>query len=634
MLDKKISNELKILALEMINNAGSGHSGSVLSCGDALYTLYTRHILTDGTKNMNRDRFVLSNGHVCAGLYSILVGMGYEDFAEINNFRKFGGKFAGHPEIEINSIDANTGPLGQGVANAVGMSIAETIMNEHFGVEHYTYCMCGDGCLQEGVALEALSVAGLYGLNKFILLYDKNNVTLDGALKQSSNENVKLKFKSMNFNVISVDGYNIEQIDKAIIKAKQSKNKPTVIILNTTIGKDTHLENNNKSHGAVYSKEEIECLKKKYNINNKYLSLNNETKNYLNNKKIEINLKFNEKISKFNQELEKNKEKTIKYNNFINNNFNYKVKQIKEKMATRYVNNCVINDIAKTCENIVVLSADLSSSTKVKINDCGIYSKQNKLGRNISLGIREHAMGAIANGIALHGGLVPITSTFLVFSNYMMPAIRMAGVMNLPVIFTFSHSSVYEIADGISHIPVEQLDQLRIIPNITTFRPCDSEELKTAYDWFYENKKPVCICVSKTFSAPILSKEEKLCGAYFATNDRAMINIMASGTEVEIALQVKDELKKDGIIANVISMISLEVFEKQTSKFKSKFLSKPLFVIETSTCVKYLKYTDENKIFNITEFGVSGNADKLKAHFDLELKTLVSKIKREIKKIK
>jgi len=296
MLDKKISNELKILALEMINNAGSGHSGSVLSCGDALYTLYTRHILTDGTKNMNRDRFVLSNGHVCAGLYSILVGMGYEDFAEINNFRKFGGKFAGHPEIEINSIDANTGPLGQGVANAVGMSIAETIMNEHFGVEHYTYCMCGDGCLQEGVALEALSVAGLYGLNKFILLYDKNNVTLDGALKQSSNENVKLKFKSMNFNVISVDGYNIEQIDKAIIKAKQSKNKPTVIILNTTIGKDTHLENNNKSHGAVYSKEEIECLKKKYNINNKYLSLNNETKNYLNNKKIEINLKFNKKI--------------------------------------------------------------------------------------------------------------------------------------------------------------------------------------------------------------------------------------------------------------------------------------------------------------------------------------------------
>lgn len=632
MLDKQISNELKILALEMINNAGSGHSGSVLSCTDAIYTLYTRHILTDGTKHMLRDGFVLSNGHVCASLYSVLAGLGYIDFNEIKSFRKFGGKLTGHPEIEVGPIDCSTGPLGQGVANAVGMAIAETIINKQFGADHHTYCMCGDGCLQEGVALEALSVAGLYKLNKFILLYDKNDVTLDGGLGISSNDNVELKFKSMNFNVIKVDGYNIEKIDKAIIKAKQSKNKPTVIILKTKIGKDTSLENSNKSHGCVYSKEDIEKLKKLYNINNEFLELNNETKIYLNNIKSEINLKFNERIKAFNENLEKNKEKLKKYNNFINNSFNYKIKLNKNKNELRKVNNEVLNQIAKTNENIVTLSADLSSSTKVMVNDGENYSADNRLGRNIALGIREHAMGAIVNGIALHGGIVPICSTFVVFSNYMLPAIRMAGIMNLPVIFTFSHSAGYEIGDGITHVPVEQLDQLRLIPNITTFRPYDMAECEASYNWFFKNLKPMCLCVSKTATEPVNSKEDMSAGAYFVTNDKADINIMSSGADVQISLEIKEELKKEKINANVISMLSLEVFENQPQKIKNKFLNKPLFVVESSSCVKYLKYTDANKIFNLTEFGVTGDSENLKKHFGFDLKTLVSKIKKEIKK--
>lgn len=632
MLDKKISNELKILALEMINNAGSGHSGSVLSCGDAIYTLYTRHILTNGKKDMLRDRFVLSNGHVCATLYSVLLGLNYVDFEEVKNFRKFGGSLTGHPEIEIDAIDAGTGPLGQGVANAVGMAIAETKMNKLFGVDHFTYCLCGDGCLQEGVALEALSVAGLYQLNKFILLYDKNDVTLDGGLDISSTDNLEQKFKSMNFNVIKCDGYNIDQIDKAIIKAKQSKTKPTVIILKTKIAKDTSLENSHKSHGAVFDKQEIENLKKKYKINNEYLSLNNETKNYLNNKKLEINSKFNEKIINFNENLKNNKEKLKKYNNYLNNLLNYKIKLNSNKNELRKVNNEVLNQIVKTNENIVTLSADLSSSTKVLINDAEKYSAKNRLGKNISVGIREHAMGAIANGIALHGGLIPICSTFLVFSNYMLPAIRMAGIMNLPVIFTFSHSSGYEIGDGITHVPVEQLDQLRLIPNITTFRPFDMKECVASYDWFKENKKPMCLCVSKTSTTAINSKEDMSVGAYFVTNDKASVNIMASGAEVEIAMILKEELKKDNIVANVISMLSLEVFEKQSNKIKSKFLNKPLFVVEASTCIKYFKYTDENKIFNMTKFGITGNVENVKSHFGLDLKTLLNKIKKELKK--
>ena len=632
MLDKKISNELKILALEMINNAGSGHSGSVLSLGDAIYTLYTRHILTDGTKNMHRDRFVLSAGHACASLYAVLAGMGYLDFENIKSFRRYGGILAGHPEIEIEPVDCGTGLLGQGVANAVGMSIAETIMNKQFGVDHYTYCLAGDGCFEEGVALEALSVAGLYKLNKLIVLYDKNDITLDGKLCQSSTDNMKAKFKSMNLNVIECDGHNIEKIDKAIAKAKQSKEKPTVIILKTKIGKDTNLENSNKSHGAVYSTEEIEKLKKLYQINNEYLSLNEETKKYLINKKLEINSKLNEKINKFNEKIEKNKEKLKKYNYFINNPLKYKIKFDKEKTEIRKYNNKVLNQISMAQDNIVCLSADLSSSTKVMINEGGNYSAENRFGKNIAVGIREHAMGAIANGIALHGGLVPVTSTYLVFANYMMPAVRMASVMNLPVIFTFCHSSVYEVRDGITHIPVEHLDCLRLMPNLTTFRVNDMAECKAAYDWFFEFKKPMCLCVSKTATNPIESKEDMSVGAYFVSNDKADINIMSSGADVQIAMDVKNELQKENIKANVISMLSLEVFENQPLKVKNKFLNKPLFVIETSTCVKYLKYTDESKIFNVAKFGISGDSASIKQYYGYDLKTLVNKIKKEIKK--
>lgn len=631
MLDKKISNELKVLALEMINNAGSGHSGSVLSCGDAIYTLYSRHILTDGSKNINRDRFVLSAGHACAILYSVLAGFGHLNFNELKSFRKYGGILAGHPEIEIPGVDCGTGMLGQGVANAVGMAIAETIMNKEFGVDHYTYCLAGDGCLEEGVAIEALSIAGLYKLNKFILLYDKNDITLDGKLSASSIDDVAKKFKAMGLNVIECDGHNIEKIDRAIIKAKKSKDKPSVIILKTKIGKDTYLENSNKSHAVVYTDDQLKELKNLYGINNEKLTLNNETINCLSNKKLEIINKFNEKNCEFNENLRKNKEKLKKYNKFIKNENNYKIKTEKTKTEIRKANNNVLNQIFNYQENIVTLSADLSSSTKVMINDGGDYTATNRLGKNIAMGIREHAMGAIANGIALHGGLIPVTSTYLVFANYMMPAIRMACVMNLPVVFTFCHSSVYEVRDGVSHIPVEHLDHLRLTPNLTTFRVCDMAECKMAYDWFYEHKAPMCLCVSKTANEQYLSNEDMLGGAYYLTNDKAQLNIMSSGADLDIALSLKEELKKDNITANVISMISLEVFEKQSAKFKSKFLNKPLFVVETSTCVKYLKYTSAKHIFNVSKYGVSGDSASLKAYYGYDVKTLSNKIKKLLK---
>ncbi len=632
MTDKRASDELKILALEMINNAGSGHSGSVLSMTDALYTLYTRHVFTNGTKHQLRDRVVLSAGHACAALYAVLAGVGYLNFEDLKTFRQNKGMLTGHPEIEIEPIDCATGPLGQGVANAVGMAIAETIMNERFGESHHTYCVAGDGCLQEGVALEALSIAGLYNLNKFILLYDKNNVTLDGELSRSNTDDFKQKFRAMNFNVLECDGYNIEKIDRAIIKAKQSKNKPTVIILNTIIGRGTSLENSNKSHGVVYDIEEIEELKKIDKNTNKKLEISDEAKIYLKLKREEINSKFTEKISKFTENLNKDKQKLKKYNHFIDNTKKYKVKLLGGKDENRKINNYVLNQLSSQQDNIVTLSADLSSSTKVMVNDGGNYSSQNRLGKNIAVGIREHAMGAIANGIALHGGLVPVTSTFLVFANYMLPAVRMAAIMNLPVIFTFSHSTPYEMKDGITHVPVEQLDQLRLIPNLNVFRPFDMVECVAAYDWFYTNKKPMCLCISKNKIEQVNSSEDMSKGAYFLTKDKATINLMAGGSDVAIAIEVKGELKKVGIVANVISMLSLEVFDAQPGSVRAKFLNKPLYVIESSTAMKYLRYTWQAHMFNINKFGITGDGDAMKNHYGIDVKTIVNKIKKSVNK--
>ncbi len=631
-MDKKVLNELKILALETINNAGSGHSGSVLSCADALYTLYTRHLVSNGKKEMLRDRFVLSNGHACAILYSIFAGLNYFDIKELKTFRQFEGKLTGHPEIEIEGVDANTGPLGQGVANAVGMAIAETVMNARFNLNNYTYCMVGDGCLQEGVALEALSIAGLYNLNKFILFYDKNDVTLDGKLNFSSTDNVALKFKSMNFNVIQVDGHNIEKIDKAISKAKLSKTKPTVIVLKTKIGKDTDLEGSNLSHGKVYSKDEINKLRQKYKIDTEYLSLSEETKQFLLNKKQEIDKKLEERVKIFEDYLKSNPQLKKKYSKFVENSFGYKVKKDLLALATRQANSDVLNQIAATVENILVLSADLSSSTKVKINDGGIYSAKNRLGKNINVGIREHAMGAIANGIALYGGFNVITSTFLTFSNYMLPSIRMAAIMKLPVMFTFSHSSVYDTPDGVTHIPVEQLDQLRLIPNVIVARPCDINECEVVYKWYFEKKQPMCVCLSRGVLPCFEPNEDVIKGAYLTNDEKVDAYIMSSGSEVRIAVEVK-EMLKDKIKIGVISVPSLEVFESQQKTYINKLTSKPVFVVESGTCVKYLKYTKESNIFNVKDFGETGDENSLREITGYTAENISKKILKLIKKV-
>jgi len=626
MTDKLISNELKVLALETINNAGSGHSGSVLSAGDILYTLYTKHLITDGTKSMLRDRFVLSNGHACAGLYAILSAFNYFDVEELKNFRSYKGLLTGHPEIEIPGIDASTGPLGQGVANAVGMAIAESIMNAKFGLSHYTYCMAGDGCLQEGVALEALSIAGLYKLNKFILLYDKNDITLDGKLSQSNTDNMVKKFMSINFNVIECNGHNINMINEAFEKAKKSKDKPTVIIFKTIIGKDTSLQGSHLSHGKVFGFDDIWALRKKLAVTSPLMYISDEAKHDLLLKSAKISEKFKLREENFNNLLNNNKELEKLYEKYLKNDFKFKIKDNKKEMSTRDANNYVLNEFASSVENLLVLSADLSSSTKVKINDGGAYSANNRLGKNIAVGIREHAMGAIANGIALHGGFNVVCSTFLTFSNYMLPAIRMAGIMKLPVMFAFSHSSIYDTVDGITHLPVEQLDQLRLIPNNVVIRPANINECVLPYDLWKDCEHPICVSLSRG-NLPYFDKDEQMNkGAYYVTNEKSDINIMASGSEVSIALEVKEALKEKGVIANVVSIPSVEIFENQAKAYKNKILNKPMFVIESGTCCKYFKFVPAENIFNVCEFGATGDEVNLKKHFGYDVLTISKKI--------
>ena len=634
-IDQKISNELKILALEEINNAGSGHSGSVLSAGDILYTLYTKHLLSDEKGNaIDRDRFVLSNGHACAGLYAILAGLNYFNITELKKFRQFNGLLTGHPEIEIPGIDASTGPLGQGVGNAVGMAIAESILDARFNLTHYTYCMVGDGCLEEGVGLEVLSVAGLYKLNKFILLYDKNDVTLDGKLEKSNTDDMVMKFKSMNFTVLECDGHNVDEINNSITQAKQEKDRPTVIIFHTIIGKDTRLAGSNLSHGKVFSIEEIVELRNKLNVTSPILDLSEDTKQRLNKIKQEISKKYQKKSDRYSNFLDKNKELQKKYINFINNDFSYKEKEFIENSSTRQMNNKVLNEIAKEVENILVLSADLSSSTKVKIEQDSEYSATNRLGKNIAVGIREHAMGAIANGIALHKGFNVICSTFLTFSNYLLPAIRMASIMHLPIMFTFSHSSIYYTPDGITHLPVEQLDQLRLTPNLLVCRPFNSTEIYQSYNWLFTRNQPVCLCLSRGDIEYCPSNYEVIKGGYRLFIDNSTDGyILSSGSERPLAIEVMDKLEGKYNL-NVVSMLSIEIFEEQTTRYKNSILSKPIFVIESSTAVKYLKYTNEDRIFAIKEFGSTGDEANLKKKYGFTSNTIAKKILKILDNIK
>ena len=650
-LDQKCINVIRSLTAETICNANSGHTGSSVGAATIFYALFKDHLIfSTGNQFLNRDRLVLSAGHVCPLLYVTEHVFGYPiSTDDLKQYRKYGSKTPGHPHFgETPGIEVSTGPLGQGIANAVGLAIAETMLGERFNVlddpifSNKTYVYSGDGCLMEGVALEAISLAGTLKLNNLILLYDKNNITIDGKLSSSNTEDVKAKFEAQGWNVIAnVNGNNYHAVTKAIGKAKQSQTKPTIVIFNTTIGYGTKYAGQKEIHGKPLSEEELLEYKKFLGITGEPFSVPSDVLEYCKTstaKNYEIEMAWRRKVnlySKTNPELYKQlsqflDNKPVDVERLVGN----KIKE--KKISGRNANHKILNILADKYPNIVGGTADVASSTKAFIDDGGIYSVSNRRGRNIVFGVREHAMGAIANGISLYAGLKVFVSTFFAFSNYMLPAIRMSALMNQQVLYVFTHDSLLVGEDGETHQPVEQIGALRQMPNINVCRPCDANELIACYNIAYNSCCPSCLVLTKhDMPEQKSSVEYAMRGGYVLEKDPGKIAVVlyATGSEVELALSVKKELNKADVKVAVVSFPCIEEFERQSEQYKNSVLfkdAKAKIAIEASADTIWYKYVgDKGKVINVTQFGKSGRGAEVYKKYGFS----VSNIKKELSKI-
>lgn len=647
--DLKAVNNIKAIAIDMINEAKSGHPGIVLSAAPIIYTLYANHLVFDpkNDKWVNRDRFVMSAGHGSALLYATLFMSGFDlTLEDLKNFRRLSSKTPGHPELnKTPGVDFTTGPLGQGFAGAVGMAIAEAFLNNRYTygknkslIDHYTYCLCGDGDIMEGITSEAASIAGNLGLGKLIVLYDSNNVTLDGDTKVTLTENVLNKFKAMNWDTgIVPNGNDLNAINNAIEKAKKKTDKPSIIEIKTIIGDGTSLAGTNKVHGAPLSDEEIKALKEKLEIRDiPYTVIGEAIENMqarIKERNEKIIDKYNDLYKFSNKKLSNFKEEfsyLLENNKFeIDKDIALEAEDIENK-AGREIAHSVINDLAEN-NLIMTLSADLSSSTKVFIDSDKLFTKAERNNRNIALGVREHAMASIANGIATNGIKV-YTSTFLTFSDYLKPAIRMSALMNLPVTYIFTHDTVLVGEDGPTHEPIEQLVGLRSIPNFDVYRPNDANEIVGSFKTSITNERPSAIVISKekVETKEITSINSVANGAYIV-KDFTIIDgvIISTGKELDIALDVSKKLEEKGIKLRVVSMPSMELFEEQDEKYKNEILPKNVkkIVIEFSSSYSWYKYaTSEDLMFNVNTFGTSAKKDEIIKEYNLSAEYILERI--------
>lgn len=636
-MDTKTVSQVRSLALDMIQNAKSGHPGIALGAAPILYTLYSKHLKVNPKDPswINRDRFVMSAGHGSALLYAILYLAGYNiTLDDLKNFRKIDSITPGHPEYGATpGVDASTGPLGQGVGMAVGMAIAEEYLRETLNnakeptLSYNTYCLVGDGDLMEGVSYEALSLAGTLKLSKLIVLYDNNHTSLDNDISVTFTEDVLKRMDALGFTVIEVtDGEDLLAIDRAIEKAKTS-DRPSFISIKTTIGKYSKFEGTNLIHGKILDDEDVLEIKKKLNVRDIPFTVSNEIIEYFQN---EINSRVEDNYNEFNQMLEKSENKDI-ITRLINkdytlplNNLNISVDDISDK-SLRNLSSKIINSI----DNPMFIggSCDLFTSCRTYQTDKGDFSSKNRNGRNIWFGVREHASGAIVNGLAL-SGLRPYTSTFLSFSDYMKPAIRLSALMNLPVIYIFTHDSVTVGEDGPTHQPIEQLDMLRTIPNVEVYRPADMNEVIGTYKTILSKNEGVSVIVLsrnnvEMFTSTSINDTAK--GAYIVSQEESALQgiLISSGEDLQTAMELKKRLLTKGIETRVVSMPSIERFIKMDDEYKNKILPSNVnkVAIEASTGISYLPFVENKKqLINIETFGLSGNKDDvLKAlEFDID----------------
>ena len=641
-IEEKIIGEIKSLGLDMIEEAGSGHPGIVLGAAPILYTLYLNHLRFDASNPnfYNRDRFIMSAGHGSSLLYSILYFAGYDlSLDDLKAFRRLNSKTPGHPEYKKTpGVEMTTGPLGQGFATAVGYAIAEkhteALINKKEKVIDYNiYCLCGDGDLMEGVSYEAASLAGSLKLDNLIVLYDSNKTTMDGKIDNIFDEDITKRFESMNWNVLTTSD-DPSDIDDAIIKAKEA-DKPTIIQVTTTIGKDSSLADSNKSHSGCFDKEEISKIKTTLGVRDIPFTISNEAveefRSYIKERNKDLVTNFDETKEMLDEEemsiLNKliNPDKSIKLTtlDYTKPDDNEELLRISAKK--------VLNSYSLISPLIIGGNADTSSSTKIYLNELTSFTKDNYIGRNINFGVREHAMASIANGLAL-AGYRPFVSTFLSFSDYLKPALRLTALMDLPVTYIFTHDSISIGQDGPTHQPVEQLVSLRAIPNMEVFRPADSNEVIGSFKTIYENNSPSSLIIgrdsikileSTSISATSHNEERKLDGV-----------IIATGEEVTLALEVMQLLKEKGYDLRVVSMPSIERYNSLTKEEKEELL--PLgvkkFVIEKGSSYSWYSFVyKDSYLFTLDKFGASGKTEEVNSFYGFTKEEISLKIEALLK---
>lgn len=647
-----IINTIRSLSAEMVLKANSGHQGTPISAAPMGFTLYDEVMKYNpkNTKWFDRDRFILSAGHASALQYSLLHLYGFDlSIEEIKNFRQLGSKTPGHPEYgETEGVEATTGPLGQGLAMAVGMAMAEKHLAGKFNTEdidiinHYTYVIAGDGCLMEGVTNEASSLAGTLGLDKLIVLYDSNNITIDSRTDVTFSEDVKLRYRALGWQVLEVDDANdVEAIKKAIEEAKSDQERPSLIVVHSIIGYGTNKQDTSSVHGNPLKREDILEMKKTlgYPYEDEFY-VSDEARNYL-IKKIEehSNLEniWNEKLEQYKvkyPELYKELMNSIndEYDlSFMNDEDFY---NFEKPLASRVASGEALNRLAIHINNLFGGSADLAGSNNTLIKNKERFSRQNPEGSNIYFGIREHAMAAMANGIQLHGGLRSYTGTFLSFADYMKPSIRLAALMKQNVVYVFTHDSIGLGEDGPTHQAVDQLPMLRAIPNLVTIRPADNRETVAAWEYAIKEKNnPVALILSRQTLEDLENTGRDLHkGAYVIKDygDNPKYAVLASGSEVNLAKKVAEKLFEEGKEVRVISMPSMELFEKQSNEYKDSILPKSIekrIAIEASSEKAWYKYIGMNGLMiGMDTFGASAPEKVVFEHFGFTPEKIVEKI--------
>ena len=639
-------NAIRMLGVDAIAKAKSGHPGMVLGSAPMIYSLYSKHLNADpkNPKWFNRDRFVLAAGHASMLLYATLHLCGYDiSMDDITKFRQLNSKTPGHPEyLHTPGIDCTSGPLGQGIAHAVGMAMAEVHLAKKFNkpqfpiVDHYTYVLCGDGDLYEGVTHEAISMAGRYNLKKLIVIYDCNEVTLDGPLGLAYQEDTKARFEACNWNVLEVsDGNDLVKFNKALERAKES-DKPTLIITHTVIGYGSINQGTSKVHGAPLASDDIEQLRKFLNWNDNPFFIPDEVYNHFNDTFINRGIKAHAEWEKMFEKYKSLYPTEATYlEDDINGllpSFEFPKYELHYKEASRKTSGTVLNLIARRVGGIVGGSADVAGSTFTDIEKDKLFDFNSYNGRNIRYGIREFAMSCAQSGMLLHGGIRSFIGVFAVFADYLKPSIRTAALMKLPAIYILTHDSIAVGEDGPTHQPIEQVSSLRLVPNLITFRPCSAVETTYAWKYALEAKDhPTAMFLTRQ-NIEVLSQpsyEDFVKGAYIVKDE---VNpdyvLIATGSEVELAYYTSEKLASEGVKCRVVSMPSTNLFDRLTKEEQEAIIgtdySKRIFIEMGSTMPLY-KYA--KNVYGIDSFGASGPASDVMKHFGFTVDKLVDYIK-------